>query len=580
MKKHRIPRKRIYFLLGQIDNLVYLDIGAAIKIALQSIEEAAHSGESDLKAECELMAGKVLRMSGSAFTEASKHLGNALKIFKQLNDSDAVCDAESQIAFAQVEGGNGKIAMLPLHRLLHIRTAELQQKESIACRQWSDRLIRKTPSRQQMRKNLQRKIGMIYEMIAYAFSEMGDNEKAFSNIQRSLALWRSADDRLLVARALNDIGLYHIRASKGGSAIPYFTKSLAINRQLGLDSQIATNEGNLARLYFRAKKPARARRLMTDAISIWKETGLHDRAAYALAQFADEERALGFPNKAQKLISESLDLLKGSKQGRTYINTLHVQYYLELETKPSRAVYEKFVKLYHLAVKKKLDRQYWLAREVRDTAERLNMHAETIFWLKKVHEYELHRIGIEQEEKIARLETEQQISRLEYEREMNSIRTRQLESDLRSKTHEIELLATQLAKKGSFVASLTGQLANIRSNNDPHPMVSVAAVTEMIEAMRFKDKEYEQLEERAKTLYHDFFLMLAATYPDLTQAERKVCVLLKLGLNSKDIANVLFTSVRTIENHSLAIRKKLGISGSTRLSKFILGLGAPKKVSK
>ena len=62
---------------------------------------------------------------------------------------------------------------------------------------------------------------------------------------------------------------------------------------------------------------------------------------------------------------------------------------------------------------------------------------------------------------------------------------------------------------------------------------------------------------------------LGAFYDTLTPTEKRVCVLLRLGLTTGDIASVLFTSVRTVESHALNLRRKLHIPGTTRLAKFL-----------
>ena len=142
--------------------------------------------------------------------------------------------------------------------------------------------------------------------------------------------------------------------------------------------------------------------------------------------------------------------------------------------------------------------------------------------------------------------------------------------ELDARARETKLLAVHLAKKGSFLATLTDQLAVMKSTNPQYSAQTIDAVVQLIEAIRFKDKEYENLEERAESLHHDFIVALVERYPALTATEKRICILIRLGLGSIDIANVLFTSVRTVETHSLSIRKKLRIPKATRLSKFLV----------
>lgn len=299
--------------------------------------------------------------------------------------------------------------------------------------------------------------------------------------------------------------------------------------------------------------------------------GLLNRASFLYIVASEYERRFGSIKKAFELNAVGLNWLKKGEKSRTYFYGLFMKLRMEFTKQPSKALFAKGIRLYSAAVKERLEIQHRIAMQLVFMAEKLHLHREWGHWLGKVHEYELHRVSEERKQEIAQLQVALKLEKLEYDRELDKIKTRQLEAELKSKAHEIELLAAQLAKKGSFLASLKDQIESMKSS-DEGGMISADSVTGVIETMRYKDKEYEQLEERAQHLYKDFFVSLSKKFPDLTPAERKVCILMKLGLASKDIANVLFASVRTIENHSLSIRKKMKIPNRIRLSKFMVSL--------
>jgi DNA-binding CsgD family transcriptional regulator len=55
----------------------------------------------------------------------------------------------------------------------------------------------------------------------------------------------------------------------------------------------------------------------------------------------------------------------------------------------------------------------------------------------------------------------------------------------------------------------------------------------------------------------------------LTRREREVATLAAAGLSSKDIADRLFVSVRTVDNHLGRIYDKLGISSRAELTEVL-----------
>ena len=101
-----------------------------------------------------------------------------------------------------------------------------------------------------------------------------------------------------------------------------------------------------------------------------------------------------------------------------------------------------------------------------------------------------------------------------------------------------------------------------------------------VKAFVLKDKISDDLVECIKTIYNnDYYISPAissylvqktksASVPGLeklTPAEREILKLLSQNKTSKQIADILFNSVRTIENHRNNICHKLGLSGNNKL---------------
>lgn len=74
-----------------------------------------------------------------------------------------------------------------------------------------------------------------------------------------------------------------------------------------------------------------------------------------------------------------------------------------------------------------------------------------------------------------------------------------------------------------------------------------------------------------ENVYSDFYEKLAAHHPDLSMNERKLCALLKLNLNTKEIAAINSREVRSIESARNRLRKKLGLTSDINLSDYLAG---------
>ena len=70
---------------------------------------------------------------------------------------------------------------------------------------------------------------------------------------------------------------------------------------------------------------------------------------------------------------------------------------------------------------------------------------------------------------------------------------------------------------------------------------------------------------KAETLFHEH-----PGLGDLSDSERKILKLISENRSSKDIADQLFISIRTVENHRMNICNKLRLHGSNGLLKFAI----------
>jgi tetratricopeptide (TPR) repeat protein len=75
----------------------------------------------------------------------------------------------------------------------------------------------------------------------------------------------------------------------------------------------------------------------------------------------------------------------------------------------------------------------------------------------------------------------------------------------------------------------------------------------------------QEFENRITTSNEDFYQKLLKSYPDLKPSELKLCSYLRLNLSTKELAEILNKSVRTVENTRFSIRKKMGLGPEDNL---------------
>lgn len=70
-------------------------------------------------------------------------------------------------------------------------------------------------------------------------------------------------------------------------------------------------------------------------------------------------------------------------------------------------------------------------------------------------------------------------------------------------------------------------------------------------------------------VYPEFYNLLTTEYPTLTTADLKLCALMKLDFSTKEIAEISFSSLRTVQNRKYKLRKKFELETEENINQWI-----------
>ena len=86
---------------------------------------------------------------------------------------------------------------------------------------------------------------------------------------------------------------------------------------------------------------------------------------------------------------------------------------------------------------------------------------------------------------------------------------------------------------------------------------------------KIRTDSWKRFELAFNAVYDDFHKKLLVDFEDLTASEIKLSAFLKLGLNTKDIASVLYITPESVKVFRSRLRKKLKISQEVNLQTFL-----------
>lgn len=84
-----------------------------------------------------------------------------------------------------------------------------------------------------------------------------------------------------------------------------------------------------------------------------------------------------------------------------------------------------------------------------------------------------------------------------------------------------------------------------------------------------KDSNWSHFEQAFQNVHPEFSKNILHRFPGITPSELRHCILVRLGMNTKDMASILYQSAESIKVTRSRIRKKLQLENETNLQSYL-----------
>ena len=146
-------------------------------------------------------------------------------------------------------------------------------------------------------------------------------------------------------------------------------------------------------------------------------------------------------------------------------------------------------------------------------------------------------------------------------------------SELEHKKRELAAISTNIVQENEQVSNILKDLkyysSLLKSEKDRNlfsPLIK--SINRLLSEKRKEDLYSDQF----NAAYPGYLEYLTRTYPDLTTADLKLCTFLRMNLNTKEIAEIMGLSVRSVESRRYRLRKKLYLSKEDDLVSNLISL--------
>ena len=191
-------------------------------------------------------------------------------------------------------------------------------------------------------------------------------------------------------------------------------------------------------------------------------------------------------------------------------------------------------------------------------------------------------LEITNERIISELKSEiEQRKKVEKERNLRlqeRIRAEQKVNQLLKQKHNMELdlinreLATSsifISQKNKIIGLIKKDINRLLKTEKSVTKVEIAKVLKTIDENIKFDNDWYRIKAHFEKIHPGFFDRLRKKFPQLTPNDHKLCALLRMNLNTKEISHILKITAPSTEISRIRLRKKLDLPKGINLTQYI-----------
>ncbi len=164
------------------------------------------------------------------------------------------------------------------------------------------------------------------------------------------------------------------------------------------------------------------------------------------------------------------------------------------------------------------------------------------------------------------------ISALEKGKEFEQRNKQRLQNQLELKDRELVSFLLQLSQKNELITKVRNLIHEGLDKSSAKQNAALNLLSQLLNDQKPVPVEWNMIEGQVEKLHPGFIERLRNKHPNITSKDVKLSTYIHLGLSSKDIANLIGNTPKSVEIARVRLRKKLKITPSARLSSYFLNV--------
>lgn len=421
-----------------------------------------------------------------------------------------------------------------------------------------------------------------------------ENDLALEYFKESLAIAEELSDQGFIANLMTNIGIVYEKMGSFDSAFYYMNQGLEIRTGIASKRGVASSGLVIGNLLVKMERYQEAVDILDKAQSAY--TDLNDDTGICLAlkrkakalnylgesnqAFSDAESALFLARKIKNpsLMSEIYSIMADMMAHNGDYEKAYQHTLLHNHIKDSLANANKESIVSELEIQfqtARKDDKISLLQQQNEFQRKNNIlllisfAALAVILVLTLILFRLKSLAFKRQQKLY----EQENTIREQENALREKEQQMLKEDLEARNREMASKALEMLRVNETIESIIERLSEFsESNNDNESLSrSLQSIVSELES-RLKNNSWNEFERIFNNIHSGFFTKLLDTCPDLTPTEIKVAALLKLNLNTKEIAALTYKSESGIKSTRFRLRKKLGLNSDDSLVPYLMQL--------
>ena len=143
------------------------------------------------------------------------------------------------------------------------------------------------------------------------------------------------------------------------------------------------------------------------------------------------------------------------------------------------------------------------------------------------------------------------------------------EVDLSIKNRELASTSIKMACRGDAYGQLLEEIEIIKNDNNSSD-IGLEKLLKELEKRNNSNNYWEDFSKHFDEVHPAFYANLKKEFPNLSQNDLRLAGFLKMNLVTKEIANILSVSIRTVQNSKYRLKKKMNLQEDVNLVDYIL----------